>query len=58
MSSGPRGPIFCTQSGEGSWFWTHLKMCVIIFDLLPLVLENGTVSGGNGVISGIDAHGN
>ena len=29
-------------------FWTHLKMCVIIFDLLPPILENGTVSGDMG----------
>ena len=39
-------------------FWTRLKMCVIIFDLLPPILESGTVSGENGVISGIDARGN
>ena len=26
-------------------FGTHLKMCVMIFDLLPLILQNGTVSG-------------
>ena len=30
---------------RGHDFWTHLKMCVIIFDLLPTVLESGTVSG-------------
>ena len=23
----------------------HLKMCVVIFDLLPPILESGTVSG-------------
>ena len=26
-------------------FWTHLKMCIVIFDLLPLILNNVTVSG-------------
>ena len=47
---------FCTR-GEGHEFWTHLKMCILIFDLLPLILNNGT---GNGEMrsSGIDAHGN
>ena len=25
-------------------FWTHLKMCAAIFDLLPPILESGTVS--------------
>ena len=32
-------------------------MCVVIFDLLPPILESGTVSG-EWVISGIDACGN
>ena len=26
-------------------FWAHLKMCVVILDLLPPILESGTVSG-------------
>ena len=26
-------------------FWTHLKMCAAIFDLLPPILDNGAVSG-------------
>ena len=30
---------------RGHDFWTHLKMCVVIFDLLPPILESGTVSG-------------
>ena len=30
---------------RGHDFWTHLKMCVIIFDLLPPILQSGTVSG-------------
>ena len=29
-------------------FWTHLKMYVIIFDLLPPIFDNGTVSGDMG----------
>ena len=29
---------------RGHDFWTHLKMCVIIFNLLPPILESGTVS--------------
>ena len=33
-------------------------MFIVIFDLLPLILYNGTVNGGNVVIGGIDAHGN
>ena len=30
---------------RGYDFWTHLKMCVIIFDLLTPILNNGTMSG-------------
>ena len=30
---------------RGHDFWTHLKMCFIIFNLLPPILDNGTVSG-------------
>ena len=37
--------IFALNVMRGHDFWTHLKMCVIIFDLLPPILENGTVSG-------------
>ena len=40
---------FCCFSAlevmRGHEFWTHLKMCVIIFNLLPPILESGTVSG-------------
>ena len=37
--------FFALEVMRGHDFWTHLKMCVIIFDLLPLILDNGTVSG-------------
>ena len=37
--------ICALKEVRGYEFWTHLKMCVIIFDLLPLILNNGTVSG-------------
>ena len=37
--------FFALKVMRGHDFWTHLKMCVIIFDLLPTVLESGTVSG-------------
>ena len=30
---------------RGHEFWTHLKMCVVIFNLLPPILVSGTVSG-------------
>ena len=48
-----RGESWAEVTGVTIWdhmmrghdFWTHLKMCVIIFDLLPTVLESGTVSG-------------
>ena len=30
---------------RGHDFWTHLRMCVIIFDLLPPILNNGAASG-------------
>ena len=33
---------------RGHNFWIHLKMCVIIFNLLPPILENGTVNGESG----------
>ena len=37
--------FFVLDVVRGHYFWTHLKMCVLIFDLLPPILENGTVSG-------------
>ena len=36
--------IFALEEVRGHEFWTHLKMCVLIFDLLPLILNNGTVN--------------
>ena len=36
---------FALEVMRGHVFWTYLKMCVIIFDLLPPILESGTVSG-------------
>ena len=30
---------------RGHDFWTHLKICVVIFDLLPPISESRTVSG-------------
>ena len=36
---------FCPQRGGGHKFWTHLKMCMITFDLLASILNNGTVNG-------------
>ena len=40
--------FFALEVVKGHGFWTHLKMCVIIFDLLPPILENGTGSGETG----------
>ena len=37
--------FFALEVMRGHDFWTHLKMHVIIFDLLPPILESGTVSG-------------
>ena len=37
--------FFALKVVRGHDFWTHLEMCVIIFDLLQLILNNGTVSG-------------
>ena len=37
--------IFAVEEVRGHEFWTHLKMCALIFDLLPLILNNGTVNG-------------
>ena len=35
--------FFALQSGHG--IWPHLEMCLEQSDLLPLTLNNGTVSG-------------
>ena len=37
--------IFAVEEVRGLEFWTHLKMCALIFDLLSLTLNNGTVNG-------------
>ena len=37
--------IFAVEEVRGHEFWAHLKMCALIFDLLPLILNNGTVNG-------------
>ena len=37
--------FFALEVMRGHDFWTHLKMCVVIFDLLSPILESGTVSG-------------
>ena len=37
--------IFALKEVRGHEFWTHLKMYILIFDLLPLILNNGTVNG-------------
>ena len=37
--------IFALEEVRGHEFWTHLKMFMITFDLLPLILNNGTVNG-------------
>ena len=37
--------IFALKEVRDHDFWTHLKMCIIIFDLLPFILNNGTVNG-------------
>ena len=34
--------IFAVEEVRGHEFWRHLKMCDLIFDLLPLILNNGT----------------
>ena len=33
-------------------------MCIVIFDILPFILNNGSVNGEMKLISDIDAHGN
>ena len=37
--------FFALEVMRGHDFWTHLKMCVVIFNLLPPILDSGTVSG-------------
>ena len=37
--------FFALEVMRGHDFWTHLKMCVIIFNLLSPILESGTGSG-------------
>ena len=37
--------FFALEEVRGHYFWTHLKMCILIFDLLPFILNNGTVNG-------------
>ena len=37
--------IFAVEEVRGHDFWTHLTMCIQIFDLLPFLLNNGTVNG-------------
>ena len=37
--------IFAVEEVRGHEFWTHLKMFIQIFDLLPFLLNNGTVNG-------------
>ena len=36
--------IFAVEEVRGHEFWTHLKMCVLIFDLLQFILNSGTVN--------------
>ena len=37
--------FFALEVMRGHNFWTHLKMCIVIFDLLSPILENRAVSG-------------
>ena len=37
--------IFALEEVRGHEFWTCLKMCILIFDLLPFILNNRTVNG-------------
>ena len=37
--------LFALEVVRGHDFWTNLKMCVVIFELLSPTFENGTVSG-------------
>ena len=36
---------FLLEEMRGHEFWAHLKMFIIIFDLLAYILNNGTVNG-------------
>ena len=36
--------FFALKVVRGNDFWTHLEMCWWIFDLLPLMWNNGTVN--------------
>ena len=37
--------FFALEVVRGHDFWTHLKMCTELVDLLTPILDNGTVSG-------------
>ena len=37
--------FFALEVMRGHEFWTHLQMCTELVDLLPPILESGTVSG-------------
>ena len=37
--------FFALKVMRGHDFWTHLTMCPELVDLLPPILESGTVSG-------------
>ena len=37
--------FFALKVVRGHDFWTHLKMCMELVDLLPPILDNGTVNG-------------
>ena len=53
----PSVTFFAVKEVRGNEFWTHLKIFVQIFDLLPFLWQ-WNCEWWNGVISGIDAHGN
>ena len=37
--------FFALEVMRGHEFWTHLQTCLELVDLLPPILESGTVSG-------------
>ena len=37
--------IFALEVMRGHGFWTHLETCTELLDLLPAILNSGTVSG-------------
>ena len=37
--------IFAVKEVRGHEFWAHLKMFIVIFDLLPFMLNNGAGNG-------------